>query len=101
MVNEVCPHCNVPLVEKNGKFGAFWGCPNYPKCNYIYKSPKNVAPQGSNNNHGYQKPAVDDRNNLIIRQVAVKVAAELVVAGIIEKDKFFDNAKAIAEWIVE
>lgn len=24
-----CPDCNVPLDVRNGKFGFFWGCPNY------------------------------------------------------------------------
>ena len=29
-----CPNCHVRLVLKNGRFGKFYGCPNYPKCNY-------------------------------------------------------------------
>ena len=29
-----CPNCNVQLLIRNGKNGKFYGCPNYPKCNY-------------------------------------------------------------------
>lgn len=28
----VCGKCNVRMVEKEGKYGLFWGCPLYPKC---------------------------------------------------------------------
>lgn len=31
---EVCPRCGGLLVERNGKFGKFLGCKNYPKCKY-------------------------------------------------------------------
>lgn len=30
--NVMCPECGVRMVPRNGKFGKFWGCPNYPKC---------------------------------------------------------------------
>lgn len=30
----VCPYCNVKLVLKKGKYGQFYGCPNYPRCKY-------------------------------------------------------------------
>ncbi|MCX6796475.1 MAG: topoisomerase DNA-binding C4 zinc finger domain-containing protein, partial [Candidatus Falkowbacteria bacterium] len=29
-----CPQCGGSLVEKNGKYGKFWGCTNYPKCKF-------------------------------------------------------------------
>lgn len=29
-----CPFCGSPLVLRNGKYGPFWGCSNYPKCRY-------------------------------------------------------------------
>lgn len=29
-----CPRCGSPLVKRNGKFGAFWGCSGYPACRY-------------------------------------------------------------------
>lgn len=32
--SRVCPECGGGLVEKNGKFGQFYGCSNFPKCNY-------------------------------------------------------------------
>ena len=30
----LCPHCNAKLVLKNGAYGKFYGCTNYPKCKY-------------------------------------------------------------------
>lgn len=33
----ICPKCGNELVEKNGKYGKFIGCSNYPKCKYIKK----------------------------------------------------------------
>jgi hypothetical protein len=32
-----CPRCGGRLVEKSGKYGAFIGCSNYPKCKYVLK----------------------------------------------------------------
>ncbi|MFH1235903.1 MAG: restriction endonuclease [Parcubacteria group bacterium] len=31
---ERCPRCNGVLVHRNGKFGPFFGCSNFPKCTY-------------------------------------------------------------------
>ena len=33
--NMICPKCGNKLVERNGKYGKFIGCSNYPKCKYI------------------------------------------------------------------
>lgn len=27
-----CPECDGPMIARNGKFGKFWGCKNYPVC---------------------------------------------------------------------
>lgn len=35
--NMICPKCGNKLVEKNGKYGKFIGCSNYPECKYIKK----------------------------------------------------------------
>ena len=32
-----CPKCGSQLIQKNGKYGSFVGCSNYPKCKYIQK----------------------------------------------------------------
>ena len=29
-----CPHCEVLLITRTGKYGKFYACPNYPKCKY-------------------------------------------------------------------
>lgn len=31
---KICPYCNGALVLRNGKYGGFYGCSNYPKCTY-------------------------------------------------------------------
>lgn len=31
---ELCPQCGAELLKRNGKFGAFYGCSNFPKCRY-------------------------------------------------------------------
>lgn len=34
---QICPRCGGHLIKRNGKFGPFYGCSNYPRCNYIKK----------------------------------------------------------------
>jgi len=35
--NMICPKCGGQLIERNGKYGQFTGCSNYPKCRYTVK----------------------------------------------------------------
>ena len=41
-----CPTCGAPLVLRKGKYGEFYGCGNFPTCNYMEKKevevPKNA-----------------------------------------------------------
>lgn len=37
---ETCPECGSDLVIRNGRFGAFTACSNYPTCKYIKKEEK-------------------------------------------------------------
>lgn len=30
----ICPHCKKKLVLRDGMYGKFYGCPNYPKCTF-------------------------------------------------------------------
>lgn len=32
-----CPKCGGELIKRNGKYGEFMGCSNFPKCRYIAK----------------------------------------------------------------
>ena len=32
-----CPTCGSPLVLRKGKYGEFYGCGNFPNCNYMEK----------------------------------------------------------------
>ena len=34
---EKCPECNGYLVEREGKFGRFYGCSKFPKCRFTKK----------------------------------------------------------------
>jgi DNA topoisomerase-1 len=34
LLEEKCPECKGPLVEKEGRFGKFIACKNYPECKY-------------------------------------------------------------------
>ena len=35
--NMICPKCGSKLIVRNGKYGEFIGCSNYPKCKFIKK----------------------------------------------------------------
>lgn len=35
--NDICPFCGGKLVVRNGKYGQFKGCSNYPKCTFKKK----------------------------------------------------------------
>lgn len=35
--NMICPSCGGNLIIRNGKYGSFIGCSNYPKCKFIKK----------------------------------------------------------------
>lgn len=34
IISGICPKCGGHLVERNGKYGTFYGCSNYPKCRF-------------------------------------------------------------------
>ena len=38
--NMICPKCGNKLIERNGKYGEFIGCSNYPKCKYTVPNKK-------------------------------------------------------------
>ena len=40
---EACPECGSDLVIRNGKYGEFVACSNFPKCRYIKKEEKEPA----------------------------------------------------------
>ena len=33
-IQNKCPFCGGELTLRNGKYGRFWGCSNYPKCKF-------------------------------------------------------------------
>ncbi|MBE6310686.1 MAG: NERD domain-containing protein [Bacteroidales bacterium] len=36
IANNQCPKCGGTLIERNGRFGSFLGCSNYPKCKFTH-----------------------------------------------------------------
>ena len=40
---EKCPECGMDLVKRNGRYGEFTACSNYPTCKYIKKEDKKVV----------------------------------------------------------
>lgn len=38
VANGKCPRCGGKLVLRNGRYGRFYGCSNYPNCKYILNS---------------------------------------------------------------
>lgn len=34
----ICPRCGNKLVERNGQYGKFYGCSNYPSCKFTKKN---------------------------------------------------------------
>jgi DNA topoisomerase-1 len=40
---EVCPNCGNDLVIRNGRYGKFVACSNYPECKYIKKEEKVIV----------------------------------------------------------
>ena len=37
ILHNQCPYCKAELILRNGKYGEFWGCSNYPQCKYTRK----------------------------------------------------------------
>ncbi len=44
-IGEQCPECGSELVIRNGRYGKFIACSNYPECKYIKKEEKENSPQ--------------------------------------------------------
>lgn len=41
----ICPDCGGALTQRQGPFGAFWGCAGFPKCRYTRPlTPPNQLP---------------------------------------------------------
>ncbi len=49
----ICEHCGVKMIVKNGRYGKFAACPNYPEC-------KNTKPLDKNGKPKEQKKAVTE-----------------------------------------
>jgi len=47
-----CDKCGSEMVLRDGKYGAFWGCGNYPGC-------KNIKKVKNGNSGGYKKKVIE------------------------------------------
>lgn len=36
----ICPHCQIVMIKRSGRFGEFYGCPRYPACKITEKIKK-------------------------------------------------------------
>ena len=57
--DEVCEKCGSRMIVKNGRFGKFIACPNYPQC-------KNTKPLEAKNPATEVKEAKDDANGTVV-----------------------------------
>ena len=47
LLEEKCPLCGSQLVERDGRYGHFVACSNYPKCKFIKKDKAPATPTGT------------------------------------------------------
>ena len=43
ILNDRCPNCGGELIKRNGKYGEFKGCSNYPHCRFILNVDKDTG----------------------------------------------------------
>jgi DNA topoisomerase I len=43
LLDEPCPDCGRPLMERTGRYGPFVGCSGYPECKYIKREKKGTG----------------------------------------------------------
>ena len=44
LLDQDCPFCGFPLVQRTGRYGKFNGCSAFPKCRYIQKQIEKIKP---------------------------------------------------------
>lgn len=40
--DEICPLCGAPVVIRTGRYGKFYACSTFPKCNYTKQKPETI-----------------------------------------------------------
>ncbi|MBE6718186.1 MAG: type I DNA topoisomerase [Ruminococcaceae bacterium] len=53
----ICEHCGVKMIVKNGRYGKFAACPNYPECRNTKPLDKNGKPKEEKNEKKETKEA--------------------------------------------
>lgn len=54
--HEICPICGELLIKKNGRFGEFLGCSNYPYCDFT----KNIKSKNKNSKNMVKKTEINE-----------------------------------------
>lgn len=74
-----CPECNGNLILKKSKYGKFYGCTNYPKCQATHGAHPNGKPLG-----------IPGDNDTKLSRVELHNALD---------KKFCENRKEIYKWL--
>ena len=90
-----CKNCNIPMVVKEGKYGKFFGCANFPMCREIVKIEGTTGTENKGQPQVQPKSGFDSKQNSIEAQCAMKEANAAFIAGKIEKEGIYEHAKGL------
>ncbi len=99
-----CKTCNIPMVVKEGKYGKFFGCANFPICREIVKIEGTTGTENQGQTPTYNKQpksGFDSKQNSIEAQCAVKEANAAFIAGKIEAEAIYNHAKGLYNMVKE
>ena len=66
ILDEKCPRCTSNLVVKQGRFGEFTACTNYPECKYIkHKTTGVKCPEGRRQGRRGRRAEVEAREDVL------------------------------------
>ena len=68
----ICEHCGVKMIVKNGRYGKFAACPNYPEC-------KNTKPLDKNGNPKETKKEKETKETESTGMICEKCGSEMVI----------------------
>jgi len=66
--DQKCPLCSSAMKVRHGRFGAFLGCTNYPKCKGIVNIPKKGEKQEEKNENAPPCPAIGCEGKIIAKR---------------------------------
>jgi len=82
-IQPLCSNCQTPLNKIKGKYGTFWGCPNYLKCGFKGFSAKEKQPDSKPE---VRLPTVPTRDIILLEEIqALSKRFDDFEAGFAEK----------------